>query len=305
MYINKICKKTQKYKANSDFKRKYSYKNNRILNLFLITFIIINKTSFIFSKIIINKKKVLQSAFSEIILRISGKGRQNILNDNFTPMPYYLEVNSIQTAFNYTINNLKYDDNNKIVMKFNNIITSCENMFSGLINITQIDLTNFDLTEVTTMKGMFYGDIKLWKINFNKNNKISKILNLEDMFNGCNRLESIELSMLDTSLVTNMANMFKEYYQLKSLNLTNFNTSLVKDMQYMFYGCGLLSSLSLINFDTSSITNMANMFNGCYQLKSLNLTYFKTNSVIDINSMFSYCNSLSSLYLNNFKLIQL
>ena len=166
-------------------------------------------------------------------MTISGKGTQQILNSNFNPTPYYLEVNSVEKTFDYTINDLE-NDQNKIIMKFNTPITSCENMFSGLSNINEIDMTNFDFSEVTSMKGMFFGNENLWKLNFNPNQKISKITNLENTFRGCNNLESIDLSMFDTSLVTNMAHMFRECYRLQNLNVSNFNTLLVTDMQYMF-----------------------------------------------------------------------
>ena len=266
----------------------------------LLFIIIINIISLIFSKKSeIKIKRNFLIADSEIVLRIYGKGTQQILYPNFKPIPYALEINSVPVAFNYTIYNLKYE-NNELIMKFNNTITSCENMFFDSVNITQIDMTKFDFTEVTSMKRMFYGNKNLLKIKLNTNTKISKIENLEGMFEGCYLLESLDLSILDTSLVTNMASMFKECYKLNYLQIYNFNTSLVRDMKYMFYGCGLLISLNLNHFDTSLVTNMGNMFNHCYQLKELNLINFKTNLVNDINSMFSNCNSLTYLNLSNF-----
>ena len=130
--------------------------------------------------------------------------------------------------------NLK-NENNELIMKFNNTITSCENIFFDSINITQIDMTKFDFTKVTSMKTMFYVNKNFLKIKLNTNTKISKIENLEGMFEGCYILESLDLSILDTSLVTNMASMFKECYKLNYLQIYNFNTSFVRDMKYMFY----------------------------------------------------------------------
>ena len=275
-------------------------KNNKI-SLLLKLFIAISVITNVFPKKTTEiAKRNLQSTYSEITLIISGKGTNQILNNNFKPIPYSLEVNSVTTEFNYIINNLSYQNNNKIVMKWNTIIKSCENMFYGLSNITQIDLSNFDFSEVTTMNGMFSGLSKVTKIKFNQKSKTVKNTNLEKIFNGCDLLESIDLSIFDTSLVTNMAYMFHGCYKMKSLNLLDFNTYLVEDMKSMFYGLGLLSSLDLSNFDTSLVTDMSNMFNGCYQLSSLNLSNFKTNLVNDINSMFSFCISLTSINLSNF-----
>ena len=299
--MKNITINTEKKRETNKNKLLRDKRKKNKLYFFILNFIILNLISCIFSKKIeTNIKRNLQETYSEITLKISGGGTQQILNSYFIPIPYYLEVNSVPKTFNYTITDLEYDQNNIIIMKFNKIITSCENMFSGLSNINQINLTNFDFTEVTSMKGMFYGNSNLRKLNFNINHKISKITNLENAFKGCNLLESIDLSMLDTSLVTNMANMFRECYSLQNLNVSHFNTIFVTDMEYMFYGCGLLTSLNINNFNTASVTNMASMFNSCYQLKSLNLINFNTNLVNDMNSMFSHCYSLSSLNLSNF-----
>mgnify|MGYP002623978106 CR=1 FL=1 len=279
---------------------KNNHKNNINTSLLLKIFITINIISNICTKKSEIIKRKLQSTYSEVTLIISGKDTNQILNNNFKPIPYSLEVNSVSTEFKYIINNLSYQNNNKIVMKWNTIIKSCENMFYGLSNITEIDLSNFDFSEVTTMNGMFSGLSKVSIIKFNSRSKITKNTNLEKIFNGCDLLESIDLSIFDTSLVTNMGHMFHGCYKMKSLNLLNFNTSLVEDMKYMFYGLGLLSSLELSNFDTSLVTDMSNMFNGCYQLTSLNLSNFKTDLVNDINSMFSFCISLTSINLSNF-----
>ena len=292
-------RKKPKQNKGINYKNRIFFINKNKSNLLLYIIFIINIISFVFSQeTSINKKRNLEPKFSELTIIISGQGIKQILNDSFKPIPYYLEVNSMETSFNYTINSIK--DYNKIIMKFDEIITSCEYMFYGLSNITQINMTNFDFTEITSMKGMFYGAKRLSSLLLNTQNKISKIKNLESVFYGCNDLQSIELSMLDTSLVTNMGNMFRECYKLKNLNISHFNTALVKNMQYMFFDCSLLTSLNLTNFDTSSVTNMASMFSGCYQLQSLDLTNFKTNLINDINSMFLNCNSLTSLNLISF-----
>jgi len=278
-----------------------NFQKNNNISLLIKLFITINIiTNVLAKKTTKISKRNLQSINSEITLIIAGKGTNQILNNNFKPIPYYLEVNSVTTEFNYIINNLSYQNNNKIVMKWNTIIKSCENMFYGLSNITQIDLSNFDFSEVSSMRGMFSGLSKVTKIKFNTKSKTTKNTNLEKIFNGCDLLESLDLSIFDTSLVTNMAYMFHGCYKMKSLNSLNFNTSLVEDMKSMFYGLGLLSYLDLSNFDTSLVTDMSNMFNGCYQLSSLNLSNFKTDLVNDINSMFSFCISLTSINLSNF-----
>ena len=57
-----------------------------------------------------------------------------------------------------------------------------------------------------------------------------------EMFQGCIKLESIDLSKISTSSVQNMASMFEECSGLKSLDLSNFITTNVINMNAMFKG---------------------------------------------------------------------
>ena len=60
---------------------------------------------------------------------------------------------------------------------------------------------------------------------------------LSSLFKGCNLLESVYLSNLNTSNVTNMSSMFANCNSLKLLDLSNFDTSKVTNMDSMFAGC--------------------------------------------------------------------
>ena len=136
--------------------------------------------------------------------------------------------------------------------------------YSGLGNkftsLTSITFNNFDTSNVTNMKNMFYFASKLTSLN---------------------------LSNFNTSNVTNMASMFSVCLDLTSLTLTSFNTSKVTDMSYMFNGCNALSSLSLTSFNTSKVTNMSQMFYECKALTSLDLSNFDMSKVTSTSDMLS------------------
>ena len=100
----------------------------------------------------------------------------------------------------------------------------------------------------------------------------SNVTSMQEMFDGCSSLTSLDLSSLDTSKVTSMSGMFNGCSSLTSLDLSNFNTSNVTDMHFMFYGCSKLTSLDLSSFDTSNVTNMSNMFDRCSSLKDVYIT---------------------------------
>ena len=126
------------------------------------------------------------------------------------------------------------------------------------ISQINLDLSNFDTSNVTSMAGMFY-DIQ-----------------------GCsNLLTNIDLHSFNTEKVTNMDCMFFYFSGssafedgIEFLDLSSFNTSNVTSMKNMFYGCGFNSMKTLKlgnNFDTSKVTDMSYMFRYCGAQKMTSL----------------------------------
>ncbi|MDY6397135.1 MAG: leucine-rich repeat protein, partial [Treponema sp.] len=110
-----------------------------------------------------------------------------------------------------------------------------EGFFAKLPYIKEIELSDFDTSNVTYMS---------W------------------MFSGCSALESLDLSKFDTSNVTDMIWMFSGCSALESLDLSSFDTKKVTIMVGMFDSCSALKSLDLSSFDTKKVTDMSCMFSG-------------------------------------------
>ena len=166
-------------------------------------------------------------------------------------------------------------------------------------NILEIDLSNFDTSEVTNMGGMFYGMSNLTTLNVSHFDT-SKVTDMSLMFHGMRDLSALNLSSFNTSQVTDMHNMFYGTSNLTTLNVSNFDTSKVTDMGMMFYGMRDLTSLNLSNFDTSKVTLMYNMFYGMSNLTTLNVSHFDTSKVTNMGFMFYGIPNLTSLDLSNF-----
>ena len=128
----------------------------------------------------------------------------------------------------------------------------------------------------------------------------SQVTNMANMFLGCNKLTSLDVSHFDTSKVTDMSNMFSGCAGLKSLDLSNFNTSKVESFGSMFERCSSLSSLNVSSFNTSKATAMGGMFIYCSSLKKLDVRNFNTGNVTKMWYMFCGCTGLTSLDLSNF-----
>ena len=178
---------------------------------------------------------------------------------------------------------------------------STKNWFLNLIKLEKIEgLTNLNTSEVTTMRGMFWGCQNLTSLDLSNFNA-EKVQDMSYMFYDCQNLTSLDLSNFKTENVQNMGRMFSDCQNLTSLNLSNFKTENVQDMYSMFSGCQNLTSLNLSNFKTENVKDMNSMFSGCQNLTSLNLSNFNTSEVITMSRMFSDCSSLTSLDLSNFK----
>ena len=161
----------------------------------------------------------------------------------------------------------------KKIPKLNlNITTTCANMFL-YCQAEEIDVSEFNTTNVT---------------------------NMYQMFSGCSSLTNLDLSSFNTSNVTYMTSMFRDCEYLTSLDLSSFNTSKVTNMQSMFYGCTRLINLDLSSFNTSNVTNMTSMFSYCSSLTSLDLSSFNTSKITNMSYLFDNCTKLKNLNISNF-----
>ena len=146
---------------------------------------------------------------------------------------------------------------------------NCREMFANYTALTTLDLSNFNITNVTTMEYMFYN---------------------------CSALQTLDLSNFNTANVTTMAFMFYNCASLTTLDFSNFNTENVTDMYATFCYCTALTTLDLSNFNTANVTTMEDMFNGCTALTTLDLSNFNTANITTMETMFSNCTQLTTIY---------
>ena len=177
--------------------------------------------------------------------------------------------------------------------------TNGSGMFAYLDNVSTLDLSGLDTSNMTSMSRMFYNSKSLTNIDVSGFDT-SKVVNMDNMFQGCANLINLDLSNFNTSKVTSMKFLFWGCNLLINLNLENFNTSNITNMQQMFMGCHSLKYLNLSSFDTNKVTNMVLMFQECENLESIDLSSFNTRNVTGMNGMFYNCHNLETLDLSNF-----
>lgn len=134
----------------------------------------------------------------------------------------YWDITGVSTQCKNNLENL--DISNAEI--FNNNFYSFSNN-----NITSLDLSKWDTSNVTYMSTMFDSS-KFTDLNLSGWNT-SKVTEMKDMFSSTKNLKKLDLSTWNVSNVTNMQNMFK-YSSIKELNLSNWDMSKVINTTNMF-----------------------------------------------------------------------
>ena len=205
------------------------------------------------------------------------------------------------------------------------------NLLSGLSNVKQIDVTNFDISHVTDMTNMFSGDTNLTKIKGLSTWNVGNVTSMNSMFAGDTALTNLDLSKWKPLKVTNMAAMFKGCSGLKSItlnwgqntknvqnfsemfssdkNLTEINglsdwdVSNATDFRWMFTNDTSLTEINgLSGWDVSNATQLSNMFSGDSSLKSMDLSNWKTSKVTDLSNLFNGDTALQTVNMSNMDL---
>ena len=180
-------------------------------------------------------------------------------------------------------------------------VTSMEWMFSKCSSLVSLDVSNWNTSNVTHMAWMFSGCSSLATLDVSGWDT-SNVTSMSYMFNHCDSLASLDVSGWDTSNVTNMSEMFGYCSSLSSLDVSKWNTANVTDMSFMFCMFGTspsLTSLDVSGWDTSKVTDMGGMFGNCSSLTSLDVSGWDTSKVTDMKEMFYGCELLTALDVAN------
>ncbi len=156
------------------------------------------------------------------------------------------------------------------------------------------------VSNLRSMEAMFLSCANLESIDVSVFDT-TNIRDMTHMFCGCSKITTLDLSNFNTSNVTKMTEMFGNARKLQSLDLSNFDTSNVTDMQAMFYLCSEITNIVFSNnFKTHNVVNMRSMFGSCQKLTSLDVSNFDTSKVTDMSDMFDHCKMLTSIDVSNF-----
>ena len=142
--------------------------------------------------------------------------------------------------------------------------------------------TKYDLNDGETTPAWSSEAENITKVIFDESFKDARPTSCWSWFGNMKNLTEIVgmKEYLNTSEVTNMVEMFSGCKKLTSIDLSGFNTAQVTDMNAMFQGCNNLTTIKVSNeWTTSNVSDGANMFVGCSALVGGNGTTYDANHV--------------------------
>lgn len=232
---------------------------------------------------------------------------------NFDDIKYLVLNNKLMDVKTFLC--VRRDFKGKLHLPIN--ASTCSFMFVD-INVSEIDLTEFDTTNIVDMYYMFLeadlGDcFSLGSpTNAQANTPDRNILTLNTegvtsmsgMFKDC-KVKHLDLNSLRTHNVTDFSDIFCSCNDLIDLNVDGFDTSNAEDFHGMFQGCIKLTQLNVKHFNVDNVLHMSCLFSKCLRLKVIDLESWNFSQVSDANEMFVYCEKLEKIIANfNFKMIK-
>lgn len=170
-------------------------------------------------------------------------------------------------------------------------------------NIKTIDLKMLDISNNTSLYGLFHNLISLIELKNLETWDTSHITNFNSFFMSCSSIESINLTNFSTESATNFYSMFQHTESLATIEFgEKFKTDTVNTMAWMFSNSGI-EKIDLSKFNTKNVTDMSHLFNKCINLTTIEFgDKFTTENVTSFDNMFASCSNLTYLDLSNFKI---
>lgn len=184
----------------------------------------------------------------------------------------------------------------------NNVI-DMSGLFQYCSSLTSLKLPKvLDTKKIQSMTSMFSGCSALTSIDLSGWN-VDNVTEMGDLFYGCSNLKALDLSGWTPRSLTKISRMFLNCTSLENINLSGWNLENMTEIQYMFSGCTSLKTVDLSNWKTPKLSVLGRLINGCGSLTYANLSGWDVSSLYEIDVYpFSGCVNLVTLDLSGWNL---
>ena len=187
-------------------------------------------------------------------------------------------------------------------------------MFQDCRSLKAVDLSGFTSSSIRSVAYMFNGCTSLESVDLS-GFTFENCWNYRYAFAGCQSLKSVTFGTGLPAYAVNteigMNNMFEGCSSLETIDMSAFDMSRVSGMSSMFSGCSKLKNLTLPSTAIGTqYLSLTGAFNGCFSLEKLDLSHF--NAPYSKSGMFTDCGVKeltlgsafsvdTSMYLNNIR----
>lgn len=163
-------------------------------------------------------------------------------------------------------------------------LTSLFKSFLGCSNM--LTFGTGDLSSCTTLQEAFQNCSSLTTIDSGSWDT-SSVTNLTSAFASCGNLTTMDTSSWDVSSVTNCLLMFYRCFNITGLDTSSW-APVPTDCSFAFHECSSLTTLDLSNWDMSNCINVVQMFRSCTSMTTLTLPdNFVTTNMTSLYRVFS------------------
>ena len=174
--------------------------------------------------------------------------------------------------------------------------TDMTKMFYANYVLDGLDLSNFDMSKVTTTTYMFAGCKTYTTIGDTSGWHFDNLVDASYMFNNNVKLKSVDFSNAGFAKATSLKGLFNACANLISVGDTSsWSLSNVTTLEEAFNNCMVLSEIDVSTWDVSSVTNLKRTFAYCKALSVIDVSNWHTGKLANIEFMFIHCESVKHL----------
>lgn len=185
-------------------------------------------------------------------------------------------------------------DGNPVVLNAN-----FDNAFSGMQDVSTIDIVNVDLSKVVSMNNSFKDCISLENIMFDGDAQFYNLESLVSTFYGCESLTSVDFRGWQIPKLKDMSYMFAYCTNLTHCNLDGWDVRNLEKLNCTWMHCTNIEDIGFSGWETSSLTNVFYAFSYTTRLADVDVWDWDMSKATNVVGMFRYATGMEYVNMSN------